>query len=77
MSSNYLSIIYCPVAKKRFSVFYNVFDLRYYGLESGIFELEINVEDIRDRHWENCRYYVHDWEDEFALKCEDFDYEWI
>lgn len=57
--------------------FYGVCDLQYYHLESTISDLVINIEDIRNRQWENCQYYVYDVEDMFALKCEDFDYEWI
>lgn len=57
--------------------FYGVSDLKYYGLDSTIFSLAIMIEDIRYRHWENCRYFVHGVEDEFSLYCSEFDHEWI
>lgn len=57
--------------------FYGVCDLKYYHLESMFFHPVIMIEDMADRHWENCKYFVHEVEDEFSLKCEDFDYEWI
>lgn len=57
--------------------FFGVCDLKYYGVESTIFHPVIVIEDIRDRHWENCRYFVQEVEDEFSLVCADFEYEWI